>query len=1574
MRQKLSIICILFILFSLAPAGFNFHNLRAIDLGPVFINPDQVILQKEKNTHYVNPGKDVLQKAVDNALPGDTLVLRKGTYNGPYRGYYQEADYIPDVFKFAQAVEINKAITIRGEGEVIVKNNPFKITSNDVTVENITFQDTYGGGISIRDCADVTITGCTLKGNEARYGAGIYITGSEDVIVEKCVFEGNDAYFITNSNYDTSEGSYSYTFSGSGGGGYITKSNNITFAGCNFTENIAYNSGGALSFNDAGTGCQVRNCVFEGNWTDKNGGALHTSKTGGLTVSSSRFLSNMSLPELEDGSTDVKGYGGAVYSDGCKLEIYDCEMRENQAYNGGAIYSTDGDLTVKKSWLYDNEAKYLKKSNITAILTVVFTLGRLDISGIIEMIAEMVMTKAACPQNTVFPWDGWESFGGQGGAVYAVNTALTVKNSQITRNTSDKEGGGVFCVIGNNKDGIACRFENTVFMYNKSQKGGGAASLAKDAVFDNCVFERNQAEAVGGGLYSIENSTIIVSEFTGNRAPVGGGICSSLIGKTTDIRNCVFEENLAYDGNNNGGGGALYAFGGDRDADKKQVLLSDCRLNLAGCTFQKNASYDGGAVSLVKLTAELSANRFTENGAMNGGGALYTENSDVDLETTEFKSNESRLVGGAVVNLGSTLFINRSKFLDNKAVSGGGIYTKRGAFRAANSLFTGNTAGATGSVMAVEYTNTAALVNCTLALNWKYPLMAVNHTFLDLYNNIIVSNSTKESVSAADIFTDKNSRVNAQYNICEQQGTGNIGATIDIFRNPDEGDFRIRYDFAGDYLGPVEAGNNEYCNEETGHTDLAGNARIVDNSGDGQARVDMGAYEQDMLKVTFAAVHPLASVAYGSISGETRQVVEQGHAASASLVSVTPLSGWEFAGWEKLDHTKVTDLSRITGNLNLYATYQSKLITVKYKFDPNKLKPVSSSKMKICSSIDGLKAEDILNAGLLEKPDGNTHQLTTYVKQYNTPIRPEMEGINGWAFSTWIPWPPSSVSADTTVDAVARPTVTYDFGNKGEYGKDRQKAVTSDQNRPLFVPKERDIKVDAGYKLLGWSDKQGGKTVTLPGSIDEPVTFYAVYGDLQPAIILEKVNIISVPFLPQLYYTWYVFSDPAYEGTPYTIKGHVEDKYGERWAASIDYGDTLGPRELKINPDKTFSTQHVFYDKQKNNSIAVKVLNNYGYQAAYKVQVPVKNIAPEVEAGENGSCLRGVLFKRQVTFTDPGADDWTAMLDYGDGKTVQAQLTKKSFDLAHVYEKNGSYLVGITISDQDDGTGKDSFRLKVKDYLLQLQAGEDTAVTEGESFAREVQVQGPADKIKSAEVDFGDKSAVYQLKPSGILLLNHTFRDDGTYKVTVRITDIDGDEYTGSFNVIVKNTAPDVNAGTGINITRNETFRSSGSFSDPGQDSWKAEVNYGDGSGWQLLNLDGWDFSLQHSYSSPGDYLLTVRVSDDDGGVGTGSCEVNVRSKDKSDQSGFDATLTEDADLLRLSITNAKDNEGNLLNGNFNISVICEELAVNEPSIQTFVAGQMNADICEIGNIGVYTFAVSVEGITHSKHVSVELD
>jgi Concanavalin A-like lectin/glucanases superfamily/PKD domain/Matrixin len=106
--------------------------------------------------------------------------------------------------------------------------------------------------------------------------------------------------------------------------------------------------------------------------------------------------------------------------------------------------------------------------------------------------------------------------------------------------------------------------------------------------------------------------------------------------------------------------------------------------------------------------------------------------------------------------------------------------------------------------------------------------------------------------------------------------------------------------------------------------------------------------------------------------------------------------------------------------------------------------------------------------------------------------------------------------------------------------------------------------------------------------------------------------------------------------------------------------------------------------------------------------------------------------------------------------------------------------------------------------------------------------------------------------------------------------------------------------GSGATLSLTPTYTASGSFIDPGADTWTATVNYGDNSGTSALALNpDKTFSLNHTYAADGSYSVTVQVRDDEGTVGTGTFVVTVAA--------FTVTNTSDsgAGSLRQALLNA---------------------------------------------------------------------
>jgi DNA/RNA endonuclease G (NUC1) len=150
--------------------------------------------------------------------------------------------------------------------------------------------------------------------------------------------------------------------------------------------------------------------------------------------------------------------------------------------------------------------------------------------------------------------------------------------------------------------------------------------------------------------------------------------------------------------------------------------------------------------------------------------------------------------------------------------------------------------------------------------------------------------------------------------------------------------------------------------------------------------------------------------------------------------------------------------------------------------------------------------------------------------------------------------------------------------------------------------------------------------------------------------------------------------------------------------------------------------------------------------------------------------------------------------------------------------------------------------------------------------------------------------------------VSHTYAQDGGYQVRLIVTDNLGIADTTFTTANVSNVAPAISTLAAATLLPGETYSSSGSFIDPGADTWSATVDYRDGSGVAALPLSGKNFTLTHIYSGAGSFLLTVRVSDDDV-TSTRTQLVTVLSESQ----GLDQVAAAIADLVRSGKLSSQD-------------------------------------------------------------------
>lgn len=133
----------------------------------------------------------------------------------------------------------------------------------------------------------------------------------------------------------------------------------------------------------------------------------------------------------------------------------------------------------------------------------------------------------------------------------------------------------------------------------------------------------------------------------------------------------------------------------------------------------------------------------------------------------------------------------------------------------------------------------------------------------------------------------------------------------------------------------------------------------------------------------------------------------------------------------------------------------------------------------------------------------------------------------------------------------------------------------------------------------------------------------------------------------------------------------------------------------------------------------------------------------------------------------------------------------------------------------------------------------------------------------------------------GIWAWNFATTDGPAESQTVTITGTDdkGAQGEATFELVVENVAPIVDAGSDAAITSGETFEFSGQFSDPGvvDFPWSWEIDWGDGA--STLGSSPTQpatITRHHEFCAAGSYTIAFSVTDKDGDTGSATMLLSV--------------------------------------------------------------------------------------------------
>lgn len=139
-------------------------------------------------------------------------------------------------------------------------------------------------------------------------------------------------------------------------------------------------------------------------------------------------------------------------------------------------------------------------------------------------------------------------------------------------------------------------------------------------------------------------------------------------------------------------------------------------------------------------------------------------------------------------------------------------------------------------------------------------------------------------------------------------------------------------------------------------------------------------------------------------------------------------------------------------------------------------------------------------------------------------------------------------------------------------------------------------------------------------------------------------------------------------------------------AGSFDGDGTIVDYSWSFGDGTTASGQSVShtYAQDGNYNVRLIITDNLGVADTSFSTAAVTNVAPNVAPFAGATLLPGETYSTNGSFTDPGADTWSATADYGDGAAPASLiLSDKMFSLAHTYMMPGAFTVTVRVSDDD---------------------------------------------------------------------------------------------------------------------------------------------------------------------------------------------------------------------------------------------------------------------------------------------------
>jgi len=354
---------------------------------------------------------------------------------------------------------------------------------------------------------------------------------------------------------------------------------------------------------------------------------------------------------------------------------------------------------------------------------------------------------------------------------------------------------------------------------------------------------------------------------------------------------------------------------------------------------------------------------------------------------------------------------------------------------------------------------------------------------------------------------------------------------------------------------------------------------------------------------------------------------------------------------------------------------------------------------------------------------------------------------------------------------------------------------------------------------------------------------------------------------------------------------------------------------LSYDPDGTI-VEYFWEFGDGSNATGVIVSHSYSESGAYIVILTVtdddgatdsiaamkivRNKSPVASFTETAETVyvNDIITFNAAESHDPDGSIVTYSWDFGDGNTATGVT------VSHAYADNGFYLVTLTVTD-DEGAIASAHATKIVLNRQPVASFTETAETvySDETISFNASDSSDLDgSIVNYSWDFGDGT-----QGTGVSV-QHVYSQDGTYTVTLIVTDDDGATDITSATKTVLNRIPivsftesaeTVSSGKSIHFDASESHDPDGSII---SHLW----DFGDGNTAVGVEVD-------HAYGDDGVYTVTLTVIDDDAAICSSTATKTVLNRPPVALFTENATTVRKGEVIYFDASESHDLDGTIV-------------------------------------------------------------